>query len=473
MLKKSIQTTSLKANIIANFAGNGWSALIGLLFVPIYLKYIGPEGYGLIGIFSSLQLVLSLMDGGLSTTLNREMSRLSVLPGKEQQMHNLVKTLGTVYWFMAFVAGVIALGLSPFLARYWVQPKDLSVQTITYAFLLLSISLTFQLPINFYTGGLLGLQRQVILNTIRIILTSIKSIGALLILLFVSNSILAFFGWTLLVTIFQALSMKYILWDCLPKTTSNPIFDKQELKKIWRFAAGIAGISLTTILLTQVDKIILSKMLSLEQFGYYTISCTLGCMIYQIASPLTQSYFPKFSNLISLNKTEELKNLYHQGCQMISVLVLPATFVLVFFSKELIFIWTKNLTTAENTWMITAIYAFGAGLNGLMNIPYILTLSYGWTKLGFYQNIFFLILMIPLTIFLALKYVGVGGAISWAIINTLYFFITPHLIHKKILKGEVVKWYWKDSLKPLLACFLLCLSQDRLFQYLGLIALCN
>ena len=268
----------------------------------------------------------------------------------------------------AFVAGVIALGLSPFLAKYWVQPKDLSVQTITYVFLLLSISLTFQLPINFYTGGLQGLQRQVILNTIRIIFTTLKSVGALLVLLFVSNSILTFFGWTLLVTILQALSMKYILWDCLPKTTSKPIFDKQELKKIWRFAAGIAGISLTTILLTQVDKIILSKILSLEQFGYYTISCTLGFMIYQIASPLTQSYFPKFSNLISLNKTNELKNLYHQGCQMISVLVLPATFILVFFSKELIFVWTKNLTTAENTWMITAIYALGTGLNGLMNI---------------------------------------------------------------------------------------------------------
>ena len=467
LLKKSLQTNSLKANIIANFAGNGWSALIGILFVPIYLKYIGPEGYGLIGIFSSLQLVLSLMDGGLSITLNKEMSRLSVLPGKEQQMHNLVKTLGTVYWFMAFVAGVIALGLSPFLAKYWVQPKDLSVQTITYAFLLLSISLTFQLPINFYTGGLQGLQRQIILNTIRIIFTTLKSVGALLVLLFVSNSILAFFGWTLFVTILQAISMKYILWDCLPKTTSKPIFDKQELKKIWRFAAGIAGISLTTILLTQVDKIILSKILSLEQFGYYTISCTLGFMIYQIASPLTQSYFPKFSNLISLNKTNELKNLYHQGCQMISVLVLPATFILVFFSKELIFVWTKNLTTAENTWMITAIYALGTGLNGLMNIPYILTLSYGWTKLGFYQNIFFLILMIPLTIFLALKYGGVGGAASWAIINTLYFFITPHLIHKKILKGEVVNWYWNDSLKPLLACFFVVFIAKQIIEVSG------
>ena len=125
MIKRLLHTTSLKANITANFIGNAWSALIGLLFVPIYLNYIGAEGYGLIGIFASLQVVLSLLDSGLSTTLNKEMSRLSVLPQKEQQMQNLVKTLGNVYWGMALVAGLIALCISPLLARYWVHPVNL------------------------------------------------------------------------------------------------------------------------------------------------------------------------------------------------------------------------------------------------------------------------------------------------------------------------------------------------------------
>ena len=54
MIKKLVSTTSLKANIIANFVGNGWSALISIIFIPQYLKYIGAEGYGLIGIFASL-----------------------------------------------------------------------------------------------------------------------------------------------------------------------------------------------------------------------------------------------------------------------------------------------------------------------------------------------------------------------------------------------------------------------------------
>ena len=62
------------------------------MFVPIYLRYIGPEAYGLIGVFASLQVVLSLLDSGLSTTLNKEIASLSVLSNSQQQIRNLVKT---------------------------------------------------------------------------------------------------------------------------------------------------------------------------------------------------------------------------------------------------------------------------------------------------------------------------------------------------------------------------------------------
>ena len=457
IIKKVLQTTSVKINIIANFCGNGWASLIGFIFIPYYIKYIGAEGFGLIGIFASLQVMFSLLDSGLSTTLNKELSRLSVLPKTAQKMRNIVKTIGSVYWLVAICIGLISVFLSPFLANHWVQPEELSIQTITYCFVLLSISMVFQFPSGFYSGGLLGLQRQVILNIIRIVFATLKSVGALLVLIFVSKSILAFFFWILIVSVFQTFTLKYFLWYYLPKGQSIAVFDKQELKNIKRFATGMLGISFTAVLLTQIDKVILSKILSLEQFGYYSIACSLGLLIYQIIGPITQSYFPKFTSLISQIKTEELKNTYHQASQLVSVLVLPATFILFFFSKELIFIWSKDLNFTENTWLITSIYAFGTGMNGLMNIPYVLTLSYGWTKLAFYQNIIFLIIMAPLTFFLALNYGAIGGAISWATINTLYFLVTPTLIHNKYLKGEVVNWYWNDSLKPLIASFIVVL----------------
>ncbi|RYZ93776.1 MAG: hypothetical protein EOP47_29085 [Sphingobacteriaceae bacterium] len=267
----------------------------------------------------------------------------------------------------------------------------------------------------------------------------------------VQVSVIAFFSWNLLIAILQAFTARYSVWAYLPQQQTKDIFDKQEIRAVWRFTTGMMGITLTAILLTQVDKIILSKILPLEIFGYYTIACTLGLMIFQITGPVTQSYFPKLSATVSLNNTEALKKVYHQGCQLISVIVVPVILVLIFFSKELIFIWTQNAVITENTWLITAVYAYGSGLNAYMTLPYLLTLSHSWTKVGLYQNLALLLLFIPLTIFLSFKYAALGGALAWAAVNTLYFFITPHLIHHKLLKGEVFNWYWHDTLKPLLA----------------------
>jgi len=134
LLKNIFSTTSLKANIIANISGTAFTALISIIFVPFYLKYIGAEGYGLIGIFASVQTVLYLLDSGLSTTLNREIARLIVLPNTQLKIQNLVKTLGSIYWLMALFAGIIAMCISPIIAKYWLHPKILSTETISNVF---------------------------------------------------------------------------------------------------------------------------------------------------------------------------------------------------------------------------------------------------------------------------------------------------------------------------------------------------
>jgi O-antigen/teichoic acid export membrane protein len=457
VFKKIINSTSLKLNLIANFVGNGWSALISILFVPLYLKYIGAEGYGLIGIFASLQVVLSLLDSGLSTTLNKELARLSALANAQQQMRNLVKTLGGVYWVVAITAGIIALCLSPLIANYWVHPKDLAIQTVTYSFVLLSISIIFQFPSGFYNGGLLGLQRQVIFNILRVLFATLKSLGALMILIYVSNSVLAFFGWTLIVNILQAFTYKYTLWYYLPKTSSKAIFDKGELKSIWRFAAGLTAIGLTGILLTQVDSVVLSKILPLKQFGYYTLSFTIGSITYMIVGPVSQSYFPKFSVLLTEGKLEELKKTYHQGCQMVTLLVLPFALFLSLFSKELLLIWTHNSATVQNTWKITSVVTLAVAIHCLMFIPYMLCLTYSYTKLALYTNIIILIVLIPSTIFSAIHYGGLGGAMCWLTINVIYLLVSPTMMHRFILKGEAFNWYWSDTIKPIIGCIIVFL----------------
>ena len=66
---------SLRNNIVANYASQIYVTLIAIVVVPLYIRYLGVEAYGLIGFFAMLQSWFSLLDMGLTPTMARETSR--------------------------------------------------------------------------------------------------------------------------------------------------------------------------------------------------------------------------------------------------------------------------------------------------------------------------------------------------------------------------------------------------------------
>ena len=67
---------SLKKNIVASYATQIYVTLVGILILPLYLKYLGAEAYGLVGLFTMLQAWFNLLDMGLTPTVARETALL-------------------------------------------------------------------------------------------------------------------------------------------------------------------------------------------------------------------------------------------------------------------------------------------------------------------------------------------------------------------------------------------------------------
>jgi O-antigen/teichoic acid export membrane protein len=444
-------STSLKKNIFANFTGSFWQALMGLLFIPLYIKCIGIEAYGLIGIFSVLQIIFGLLDSGLGGTLTREMARLSVMPGKGEEMRNLVRTMETIYWCISLTAGIAVISLSPFVAYHWINAGSLPQIVVVQAFIIMGINTVFQMPVGFYSGGLIGLQKQVALNVINIIIGTLRGAGAMLILWFISPTIQAFLLWQIVISIINVCVAAMFMQHNLPHDGSKAMFQKKLLKGVWKFTAGIGGISILSVILTQLDKVILSKLLSLESLGYYMLASMVAMSLTRLFTPYFSAIYPRFTQFVSMNKEEELKRLYHKSSQFMSVLIMPAAIVLAMFSYEIMLIWTRNPITAEKTHLIVSIMIIGTTLNGVMNLPYALQLASGWTKLSVIKNIIAVIILAPLIFILTKWYGAVGGAIAWLILNLGYVLLEIPVMHSKLLKGEKWKWYWNDVCVPISA----------------------
>ena len=466
-------TPSVAHNIIANFAGKTWHGIFSLAFVPIYINIMGIEVYGLIGIFLSLSALFTLLDMGLTATLNRELSRLSVAENSAQESRNLVRTFEVVYWGIGIVIGVAVIILAPLLAKYWINSTSISSETIEQALLIMGILLASQWPGAIYSGGLRGLQRQVALNVIKSISIMVRHGGAVLVLLFISPSILLFFLWQSFVALITTIVLAVRLQKSLPKSGHRSKFDKELLVKNWRFASGMMGISLVTILLTQLDKIILTKMLTLEMFGYYMLAFSVASVLTSLVTPIHSALFPRLSQLVAGGREADISNLYHKGCQLVSIIILPISITLVFFAEEVLSMWVGDPVVVRNTHMLLSLLIIGTLINAFMILPLTLMLSYGWTRLAFLQNAISVVLLVPLMLWMVNLYGAVGASIVWIILNSGYIFILIPIMHRRVLKSEMWKWYSIDFSFPMIITFMvgyisyIAMPLD-LSKYLGL-----
>jgi O-antigen/teichoic acid export membrane protein len=438
-------------NIFVNFAGNVWTAIMYIVFIPVYIHILGIEAFGLIGFYASLQAIFSVFDIGLGATLNRELAKLSVSPNKEEEMRDMVRTLEVLYWILGFCIGLTICILSPFIANYWLQSRQISTATIQQAIVLIGITIAAQWPFTLYSGGLMGLQRQVLLNIIIIITVSLRFAGVIPILWYVSPSIKTYFLWQVIIGIGQTLLVTFCLWHSLPSTKNRAKFQIDYLRQIWRFAAGISGITFFGIILLQMDKIILSKLLTLEIFGYYSLASTVAFGLYRLIAPVFNAAYPQFTQLVSLGDIKELKILYHRTCQIMAVLVIPPALIIAGFSPQILLLWTRDPQTVEYAHLILSLLITGTALNGLVNPPYALQLAYGWTKLTVYSNIIAVVVLGPLLIISTLYYGPVGAALSWLFLNIGYILIYVQIMHTRLLKTDKRKWYIQDVAYPLLS----------------------
>lgn len=441
---------SLKINFSVGLLTSVWSALLTLAVVPLYLHYLGKEAYGLIGFFATTQALLQLLDLGISPTANREVARFSTV-GNMQAARNFLHTISVVYWGMAGVIALFMLGLAPLLGKYWIQSDQFSTDEITHALMLMGLVVACRWPVGLYMGVLMGLQRVARASIIGATVGTFSNLGAVAILAFVSPTIEAFFLWHAGVGIVNALYMRWLAWRLLDDGKERYLFDWNEIKRIWRFSAGLSGIAITGVILIQLDKILLSKFLSLGDFGRYMVAVAVANGLYILLTPLFNAIYPRMTALVASGNIQELERLYRSGTRLFLAVLFPVAIMAAVFSEDLLYLWTGNRELATSSAMVVSLCLLGTTLNGVMHFPYALQLAYGETRLPFQINIILIIIMIPMTIFLAVTYGPVGGAGAWALLNFIYLLVGTWLTHRHLLIGLGGRWLLGDVMLPLSA----------------------
>jgi O-antigen/teichoic acid export membrane protein len=450
----------LSTNVVANFAGQGWVAAVQIVTVPLYLRLLGAEGYGIVALYATLQGALLVLDLGITPMLSREVARLGARPDTRASVRPLVLTWMALYagLTVAVTAGLM-LAAEP-IARLWLSGATIPRAGMASYVRLMAMLAGLQFPVTLGIGVLTGLERQVEANALRAGAATAAAGAAVVVLATVARTPAAFFACHIGVAVLQLAAAAALVLRHLPP---GPVqFAWGMAVQSWRFAAGMAGHAATSLLLTQADRLVLSAILPLEQFAFYSVAYSGARGLYVLVTPVFGPLFARLSALAAAGDESAVRRLYHQASQTLAVLVLPVAAAGAAFAPEIMRAWTRNDRAVASASAAFALLVLGNAANGVMHAPYALQLSYGWTRLTLGLNLVLLCVLVPTIAVVSRRYGPGGAAAVWLVLNCATVLAAVPLTHRRVLKGEAARWFFRDTIAPGLAALAVVLAARHL-----------
>ncbi len=450
-------------HLTANYLGQFWVAVMGMAFLPTYINLIGVESYGLIGLFALMQSMFTLMDLGMGPAIGRE---ASLFKGGVASLRHVTNTLRSIEWVIIVVATVTAMLIilsSDFLAVHWIGESNISQEKISDVLKFVGFLIGLRLIEGIYRSTLLGLNLHVQFNVASAMLATLKGVGAVGALLWISADVETFFAWQLAFSVISILVYALLVYRELNVSFLSGRYSSVMLKNIWNFAGGMFLISLLSMLITQVDKVILAKTLELKDFAHYMLATTVAGVLFMLAVPITQTYYAKFC--ISLHRNEkELTDLFHLASQIMVAIVGSIAAVIAMNAETILYIWTKDPQLSADVAPLLAGLVLGNFINCLSLVPYQLQVASGWTSLTVKMNLFGLLLIIGSIPVATQRYGAIAAAYIWVFINFMFLVVGTNLMFRSLLPKERFRWYFEDVCFPMALVLIVALWSRELIS---------
>ena len=440
-------------NVSANVVGQAVAVLAGIVCVPIYLRLLGAEAIGLIGFSLGLQAIVRLLDLGLSSAVVRQMARLGEQSARGHELSGFYVTFERLFAGAAVVIAAVTLSLSPLIASHWLRGQQLTHQQVAVAVAAISVQAALLFLGTLYHGTLMGLERQVQYNRIRVVETCASQFGAVLLLMFWMARVEVLFAWQLVVSLAAVVAYARASGAALPMGRAAGRFQFAHVRAVWTFAVGMAGISATGTVLANMDKVLLSRWLRLDSFGYYTLAFYAASLVGGLlVAPVFNALFPRACALVERADGAGERRLYHLAVQGLITMVWPVAAILWVFARPLLQLWTGDAGAVAAASAVLPYLVAGVACNTAMVPAYMLQLAHAWTTLGLKLNLALIAAFTPLLYFLTSRWGLTGAAVNFALMQAVYLLVGLPFTHLRLLRDTFREVVLRDLLPGIALC---------------------
>lgn len=426
----------LLKNTVANIIAKIWSIVSLYIFVPLWIRFLGVEGYGVISFYTILMTLMTFADAGLSATLTREFAKVEPTHGYRA---DLLKTIERIYWGVALLIWIAIYFFAPYIVSAFLKSETISTDNLVGYVRIMAPILSFNFVYMLYSGGLMGLQKQVLSNGLNIGYSMSRGVFVLIFLYFIPT-VNMFLYWQL----FSIVIVMFLSRICLRHAIGvdkTSVFRPAYLRGVWKYALGMMAMAIIASLNTQLDKLVVGNLLSIKEMGMYSLAGTIGQAVLLVTTPLCLAFYPELTRLVSCGNKEKISESFYLFTFVISSLSSCIGFTLFFYTDEVATLWLSS-DIAFTICVPTRILILANIALSLQYSVYYLAIAHGHTKTNVFLGSFMLVFTIP-SVFLMTKEHGLmGAAIPYLILNTSGTIYLGIVIMNKFLKSHLKRWLW-------------------------------
>jgi len=400
----------LARNSLWNLFGNGAPLLVAVFSIPILIRGLGKDRFGVLALAWALIGYAGLFDLGLGRALTQMVAR-KLGSGEEREIPVLFWTSLALMLLLGAAGTLLVMVASPWLVHSALNvPTGLQRETLE-AFQLLA----FSIPLVITTAGLRGMleahQRFDMVNALRIPLGVYTFAGPLMVLPFANNlvSVVAVLAIGRLIAWFAHL---ILCLRVVPTLRVARAWRRSAVGPLLRFGGWMTISNIAGPLMVTLDRFLIGALVSMAAVAYYSTPYEVVTKFSFVPAALMGVMFPAFSASF-VHDRGRTAHLYARCLKYLLLILFPGVLLTVGLAHNGLAFWL-NTDFAQHSFRVLQWLAVGVFLNSLAQVPFALVQAMGRPDLTAKLHLIELPIYLAVLWALISRYGIEGVAVAWA-----------------------------------------------------------
>ncbi len=397
-----------------------WSAVaqfgvvfINLLVVPLFIKNMGSDLYGIWVISAAIFSYTNVFDFGFTQGLQKYVADAQEKKCTKELSEVVVSGVGLLSFIGLLLGYIFYNGAYSIVEFFNIIPANQLV-----AVRLLQISAIFCVilwPIKIIDVILNASMRIKELNFLNAFKIGIQS-TALICMVYVSADILLIKWATMVLLVVSNVCGIFMLRKYAPEIIWSPLYFRiYHLKRMHRFSLGMFYISLLGLLTVKIDKLIIAKMLDMQAVTVYTVISKLFLLIQQVTRMLMVALIPAVYNMSASNNLIHVDRLVYKAVKYRMLVTCSTAYICILVSSVFIRLWVGDEYVEYAFWsqilcVVPLFVGLGVGNAVARGMGHIKEANAIYT-VQIILNFIISIILVP--------YFGVGGPVLGTVISVI------------------------------------------------------